>query len=131
MPASVVEPGHAELRQRILDEEVDELRSAVAKNDIMSIADALLPHRRELLLLPPGFQPAAGKAVPPPGIGRLAEDEDLRVFDEDTRDANLHSAKLLRERRLASCIRLTLAKLAGPPIARVGHTLRPARPFGG
>lgn len=44
VPASVVEsvePEHAELRQRILDEEVDELRAAVSKNDIVSIADAL------------------------------------------------------------------------------------------
>lgn len=44
VPASVVESvasEQAELRQRILDEEVDELRAAVSKNDIVSIADAL------------------------------------------------------------------------------------------
>lgn len=44
VPASAagsVEPEHAELRQRILDEEVEELRAAVSKNDIVSIADAL------------------------------------------------------------------------------------------
>jgi predicted HAD superfamily Cof-like phosphohydrolase len=44
VPAYVVEsvaPELSELRQRILDEEVDELRAAVSKNDIVSIADAL------------------------------------------------------------------------------------------
>jgi predicted HAD superfamily Cof-like phosphohydrolase len=44
VPLSVVESvaaEQAELRRRILDEEVDELRAAVSKNDVVSIADAL------------------------------------------------------------------------------------------
>lgn len=44
VPASVVESvprEQSDFRQRILDEEVEELRAAASKNDIVSIADAL------------------------------------------------------------------------------------------
>jgi len=40
-PTAEIPAGEAELRQALLDEEVDELRAAVAAGDVVGIADAL------------------------------------------------------------------------------------------